>query len=67
METPTPALLDDVDATDSDAARTPERGQGMIEYAFILMLVVLVLFVTVQTIGHTTGNMYSNISNGLRH
>ena len=43
----------------------PERGQGMVEYAFILMLVALVLIISVQILGHTTENMFSNVSNGL--
>lgn len=45
--------------------RTGERGQGMVEYAFILVLVAVVLIVIVTVIGKQTSNMYSNISNGL--
>lgn len=47
------------------AGRGDERGQGMIEYAFILVLVAMVLIVMVTLIGHQTSNMYSNISSGL--
>lgn len=42
-----------------------QRGQGMIEYAFILMLVALVLIIAVQVLGHQTDSLYSNVSNGL--
>jgi Flp pilus assembly pilin Flp len=57
-------------ATASDTApqvarEAPERGQGMVEYAFILMLVALLLILSVAVIGHTTTNMFSNVSNGL--
>ena len=45
--------------------RAGERGQGMVEYAFILALVVIVLIVIVTIIGKQTSNMYSNISNGI--
>ena len=45
--------------------RTGERGQGMIEYAFILVLVAMVLIVIVTVLGKQTSNMYSNIANGI--
>jgi Flp pilus assembly pilin Flp len=37
----------------------------MIEYAFILVLVALVVLVSVVVLGRQTGNLYSNISTGL--
>jgi pilus assembly protein Flp/PilA len=49
----------------SDARRRKEQGQGMIEYAFILVLVALVVLVSVAVLGRQTGNLYSNISTGL--
>jgi pilus assembly protein Flp/PilA len=49
----------------SDARRRMEQGQGMIEYAFILVLVALVVLVSVVVLGKQTGNLYSNISTGL--
>jgi pilus assembly protein Flp/PilA len=49
----------------SDAHRRTEQGQGMIEYAFILVLVALVVLVSVVVLGKQTGNLYSNISTGL--
>ena len=50
-----------LDAVDQEPA---ERGQGMVEYAFILMLVFLVVILSVQVLGHQTQHLYSNISNG---
>jgi Flp pilus assembly pilin Flp len=49
----------------SDPRRREEQGQGMIEYAFILVLVALVVLVSVVVLGRTTSNLYSNISTGL--
>ena len=43
----------------------PPRGQGMVEYALILTLVVLVVIVIVGVLGVRVNNMYSNVSNGL--
>ena len=45
--------------------RRGERGQGMVESAFILVLVALVVLVSVVVLGKTTSNLYSNISSGL--
>ena len=42
-----------------------QRGQGMVEYAFILMLVAIVILIALQVLGGTTNHLYSNISNGL--
>ena len=42
-----------------------EEGQGMVEYAFILVLIAVVVIIALQVLGHTTQNLYSNISNGL--
>jgi pilus assembly protein Flp/PilA len=46
-------------------ARRGERGQGMVEYAFILVLVAMVVLVSVVVLGKQTSNLYSNISSGL--
>jgi pilus assembly protein Flp/PilA len=48
-----------------EAARTREEGQGMIEYALILVLIAIVLIVILTTLGHTVNNVFSNISKGL--
>lgn len=37
------------------------RGQGLVEYAMLLMLVALLLIVLVVIFGEGVGNMYSNI------
>ena len=50
---------------DDTRSRRGERGQGLVEYAFIVMLVALLLILSVAVIGHQTNGMYSNVSNGL--
>lgn len=42
-----------------------QEGQGLVEYAFILILIALVLILIVTILGKRTSNLYSNISNGL--
>jgi pilus assembly protein Flp/PilA len=37
------------------------RGQGLVEYALILVLVVLVVIVILSLFGPAVGNMFSNI------
>jgi pilus assembly protein Flp/PilA len=44
-----------------------ERGQSMVEYAFILILVAMVVIVILQVVGYQTNNVFSNIANGLSH
>jgi Flp pilus assembly pilin Flp len=39
---------------------TPE-GQGLVEYALILVLVVFVVFIVVVWIGPWVGNVFSNV------
>lgn len=41
------------------------KGQGLVEYALILVLVVLVAFVVVTIIGPWTGNIFSNVINNI--
>ncbi len=45
--------------------RKHERGQGMVEYALILVLIALAVIVVVVLFGHQLNNTYSNISNAL--
>jgi pilus assembly protein Flp/PilA len=47
------------------AARDEERGQGMVEYALILVLIAIVVIVIVTVVGQQVNNVFSNISNGL--
>lgn len=42
-----------------------EAGQGLVEYALILVLVVLVAFIVVVWIGPWVGNIFSNVVNNL--
>jgi pilus assembly protein Flp/PilA len=42
-----------------------ERGQGMVEYGLIIMLVALVAFVAVAVLGNLILGNYNEISNGL--
>ena len=63
-----PAAVVTVDLVDEDDAQTTrrgQRGQGMVEYAFILVLVAMVVLVSVVVLGKQTSNLYSNISSGL--
>jgi pilus assembly protein Flp/PilA len=53
------ALLDRVRPHDD------ERGQGMVEYALILVLIAIVVIVILQVVGQQTNNVFSNIANGL--
>jgi Flp pilus assembly pilin Flp len=61
------AVMVDTEAEETSNAvrRRGERGQGMVEYAFILLLVAIVVLISVVVLGKTTSNLYSNISSGL--
>jgi Flp pilus assembly pilin Flp len=39
-----------------------EAGQGMVEYAFIIVLIALIVIVVVILIGNQTKNMWSDIT-----
>lgn len=45
--------------------RGSPRGQGLVEYAMILVLVVIVVFIVVVLLGPWVGNIYSNVVNAL--
>lgn len=38
-----------------------ESGQGLVEYALILMLVVVVVMIMIVIYGPSVGNLFSNI------
>lgn len=38
-----------------------ENGQGMAEYAFILILVAVILIVTLRLLGPAIGNLFSQV------
>jgi pilus assembly protein Flp/PilA len=42
-----------------------ERGQGMVEYAMILVLVAVVVIVALNVMGPLVRNMFSSINNSL--
>lgn len=42
-----------------------EKGQGLVEYALILVLVTLVVLAVLQVLGPTIGNAFSSINNDL--
>ena len=42
-----------------------ERGQGLVQYAFIMLLVAIVTIVILALLGPTVGNLYSSIVLGL--
>jgi pilus assembly protein Flp/PilA len=45
--------------------RPDQRGQSMVEYALVLVLIAVVVLVLLNVVGHQVNNLYSNISNGL--
>lgn len=40
-----------------------ERGQGLVEYALILVFVAIVVIAIMRLLGPTVGNTFSSISN----
>ena len=42
-----------------------EKGQGLVEYALILILVAVVIIVVLALLGPAIGNMFSNIITNL--
>jgi pilus assembly protein Flp/PilA len=42
-----------------------ERGQGMVEYALILVLIAVVVIVILTVVGNQVNNVFSNVSSGL--
>jgi pilus assembly protein Flp/PilA len=38
-----------------------ERGQGLLEYALILVLVVIIVMIVLVILGPAVGNMFSNV------
>ena len=45
--------------------RDDERGQGLVEYGLILILIAIFVIVVVGVVGHQANNVFSNVSNGL--
>ena len=44
-----------------------EEGQGMVEYALILVLIAVVVIVILSVVGKQVNNVFSNISIGLNN
>ncbi len=42
-----------------------EEGQGMVEYALILVLIAVVVIIILSVVGKQVNNVFSNVSNGL--
>ncbi len=42
-----------------------KKGQGLVEYAFILVLVAIIVIVALFMLGNTLGNTFSDINNSL--
>ena len=42
-----------------------QEGQGMVEYALILVLIAVVVIIVLTTTGKRVSNTFSSISNGL--
>ena len=42
-----------------------EEGQGMVEYALILVLIAIVVIVILAIVGHKVSSVFSNINGGL--
>lgn len=49
------------------AAQLHEEGQGLVEYALILVLVAVVVIVVLALLGPAIGNIFSNIVSGMGH
>ena len=45
--------------------REDESGQGLVEYAVILVLIVVVVAVILVALGPQVANLYSQVTNGI--
>ena len=53
-------------ATDALGTRLQrQRGQGLVEYSLILILIAVVLVLIVGVVGKQVKNVFSNVSSGL--
>lgn len=57
--------LQELVARAKDRVQNREEGQGMVEYALILVLIAVVVIVILTVVGKQVNNVFSNISNGL--
>ena len=42
-----------------------EEGQGMVEYALLLVLIAIVVIVVLAVVGHKVSDVFSNVNKGL--
>jgi Flp pilus assembly pilin Flp len=42
-----------------------EHGQGLVEYAFLALLIALIVIAVLLIFGPTIGNVFSNLNNSL--
>ncbi len=42
-----------------------ERGQGLVEYAFLFLMIALIVIAVLLVLGPTIGNVFSNLGNRL--
>ncbi len=45
--------------------RDDERGQGLVEYGLVVILIAIFVIIVVGVVGHQANNVFSNVSNGL--
>jgi len=57
--------LQELAARVQERVKNREEGQGMVEYALILVLIAVVVIVILTVVGKQVNNVFSNISNGL--
>jgi Flp pilus assembly pilin Flp len=50
------------DPVEDGAPEPSQAGQGMVEYALIIVLVAIGALIALQVLGHATNNLYSNIT-----
>jgi pilus assembly protein Flp/PilA len=43
------------------------RGQGLVEYAFILLLIAMVVFVVLLVFGPVIGNVFTKLNSSLKN
>jgi Flp pilus assembly pilin Flp len=63
-----PGVATPDDAVEADAERTHKPrivGQGLIEYALVVVLIGIVVIVLLATVGHQAQDVFSNVSRGL--
>jgi pilus assembly protein Flp/PilA len=42
-----------------------EKGQGLVEYALIIVMVIIIMIAVIMLLGPTIGNLFSNVNSSL--